>query len=465
MMAKHRLQGQALKPNVECLPRKQLAALQNERLQKLLVRLANTSPFYQEKLAPFRPRLYSVNSSTLKGLPFTTKADLREKGLEAFLTLPKNKLLRLHASSGSTGKPTVVAYSENDLALWAQMTARALGSIGVGPGVLVQNAYGFGLGTGGLGFQLGIEQLKAIQLPTGVLNVEKQFLFLKELKSEVLLCTPSLASALTSFAKQTRQSLADLSLKAAVLGGEIFSPSLQRRLEAFWGIKVYGTYGLSEILGPGVAHACEAGAGMHLYEDHFLAEVIDPVNGALLKETQEEVEGELVLTTLTKQAMPLLRYRTQDRVRLTRKPCICGRTTARLVEVKGRDQEAFMLNGHKIYLSEIEELALQFPELEPHYQIVLHPILPPTLQIEVNPDIQSAELRIQLEKALEAALEQKFVGAHFQVHLFSPHILPRFEGKAQRLQHFKDTVKKPLSHNCAAPPSGRAVLKLDPIEQ
>ena len=463
-MATQLLAGRILDPDVECLPRRQLLALQNERLQKMLLRIANASPFYREKLAPFQSRLSSINASTLKALPFTSKADLRENGLEGFLTIEKSKLLRLHASSGSTGKPTVVGYSENDLALWTHLTARALASVGVAPGVVVQNAYGFGLGTGGLGFQLGIEWLKATHLPSSLLGVEKQFLFLQELKSEVLLCTPSLAGALTSFVKQTNQSCADLSLKAAVLGGEVFSPALKNRIEKFWGIKVYGTYGLSEIIGPGVAHECEAGAGMHLYEDHFLAEVIDPLEQNSRREKREEVEGELVLTTLTKEAMPLLRYRTQDRVRLTRKPCLCGRTTARLVQVKGRDQDAFFLNDQKIYLSEIEEVALRFLELEPHYQIIIHPTHSPTLQIEVGGGFENAEARAHLERTLESALSQKFGGAIFQVHLFSPNILPRFEGKAQRLQHSTASIKLPLSRRRVAQPSGQSVLNLDPVE-
>ncbi len=350
---------------VECRP---VEVRQDEQLVQLrrgLERLVRRSSFYRERL---QGDATVVALGNLAELPFTTKADLQQHYPLGLLSTQAERVVRVHATSGTTAHPLVVPYTADDLSLWAKVVARGLAAVGIWAGTRVHSALGYGLFTGGLGFQQGAELLRATVVPAGAGMTTRQLQLMSDLHAQVLLSTPSYAMHLADRYEAAGHDPTDTSLEIAVFGAEAWSEALRRRIEARWDVTAYDTYGLSEIIGPGVAFECPARQGLHVNEDHFLAEVVHP-------ETGEPVDdgdlGELVLTALTKEALPILRYRTGDLTFLERSPCDCGRTLVRMARVLGRTDDMLTVRGVNVYPSQVGEVVLRFPELCPNYQLVV----------------------------------------------------------------------------------------------
>lgn len=423
-------------PALECMPRDLLFQLQNERLTALLQRLVDQVPFYKARLWEAGFELANFRGmESLRELPFTTKEDLRENYPYGLLGIPRDRVARVHASSGTTGRPTLTAYSRKDLDLWGELMARVLAAAGVRAGTVVQIAYGYGMSTGGSGFQYGAERLGATVIPASNGNAEKQLLWMRELGTEVLLCTPSFAATLLQEIETKEPGRQFPHLKAGIFGGEFWSSALRARLERGLGIRALDTYGLSEIIGPGVAQECAEGGGLHLFEDHFLAEIVDPESGAPLPSGEY---GELVLTSLTKEAMPMLRYRTRDRTRLIEEPCACGRSSRRIERLWGRADDRIKLGANDVFLSQIEQVLLETEGVQANYQIVAAsgqpgPEAPWTLRAQLVEEVFRVQGKAGAIEAQVAAELQRRLGVEMRVTGVSAAQLPRSEGKAKRL--------------------------------
>jgi len=359
---------------------------------------------------------FGVELESLAEQPFTTKADLRDAYPFGMLRVSRDECARVHASSGTRGKATIVAYTANDLSLWSDCCARAIAAAGGGPGTLVHIAYGYGLFTGGLGFHYGAERLGCTVVPASSGNTPRQAQLLEDLGAEILCCTPSYALAIADHVEDAGR----LKLRAGLFGAEPWTERMRGAIEEALNICAVDVYGLSEIVGPGVAAECLEGlGGAHVNEDHFLVETIDPETGAPAS------EGELVFTTLTKEAMPLLRYRTGDLASVTREPCSCGRTFARMSRVKGRTDDMLVIRGVNVFPSEIERVLLAVEGLQPHYQLVVERSdRLDELTVQVEGAIDAAPVRAQLERAL---------GLSARVEIVEPGSIPRSEGKALRV--------------------------------
>jgi phenylacetate-CoA ligase len=347
-------------PLVERMDRRSLEALQDQRLQQLAERLQRV-PFYRERLQGKQLR----GRHDLAALPFTTKQDLRDHYPFGLFAVPRAEVARLHATSGTRGKPTLVGYTRGDLATWAQLVARLLAGAGARPGDTLHVALNYGLFTGGLGIHGGAELLGCTVVPASAGSTHRQLLLMGDLRPDGLKATPSYALHLAETAEQHGIDPKSFGLRYGIFGAEPWSEAVRARLEERFGFTAYDSYGLSEMLGPGVAWECEHRQGLHLAEDHFLPEIIDPATGEVLAEG----EGELVLTSLTKEACPLLRYRTGDRTSLLTEPCPCGRTSVRLDRIRGRVDEMLIIRGVNLFPSEVERVLLQFPELQTRYQV------------------------------------------------------------------------------------------------
>ena len=357
-------------PRAERMSADERADLQAKRLDELLGRLAAESPLYRERLAGagLGPGA-RVGLDGLPDLPFTTKQDLWDGYPWGLLTIPRERVARVHGSSGTGGRPTLVAYSRADLELWAQVCARALACAGAGPGTVVHNAYGYGLFTGGLGMHAGAELMGCTLVPVSGGQTQRQVTLLRDLQPEVLCCTPSYAARLGEALAEAGVARDEVSLRAGIFGAEPWSEAMRAQIEALLPLKALDIYGLSEIIGPGVACECvEAQAGLHVNEDHFLVEVVDPASGRPLPPGDR---GELVFTTLTKEAMPLLRYRTGDLAALDRSACACGRTLARMSKVTGRRDDMLVIRGVNVYPSEVEAMLVAERAVAPHYLLVV----------------------------------------------------------------------------------------------
>src|SRR5436305_10053328 len=355
---------------VETMPRADLAALQLHRLKQTVERAYARVPPVRRKLdrAGVAPDAIKTLRD-MERLPFTTKADLRDNFPFGLFAVPREELLRLHASSGTTGKPTVVGYTRADLDLWSELMARSLACMGAKPGDVFHNAYGYGLFTGGRGFHYGAERLGVTTVPVSGGATERQVTLMQDFGAHVLCATPSYALNIAEVADGMGVDLRKLPLKIGVFGAEPWSNALRRELDERLGIQAVDLYGLSEIIGPGVA--CECGVardGLHGWEDHFLFEVIDPKT---LEPVPAGEPGELVITTLTKAALPMVRYRSRDITRLNREPCACGRTHVRIMRVTGRDDDMMIIRGVNVYPSQVEAVLVGCAGVAPHYQIVL----------------------------------------------------------------------------------------------
>jgi phenylacetate-CoA ligase len=414
---------------VEQWPRELLRALQLRRLRETVERvLAGAAPLAE------RLREAGVDSAgvvgsldDLGGLPFTEKADLREHYPFGLLAVPRERLVRLHASSGTGGKPTIVGYTAGDLEVWSDVMARSMTMAGVRPGMLVHNANGYGLFTGGLGFHHGAERLGATILPVSVGQTTRQVMLLRDLQAQVLCATPSYAVTIAEALEEEGIGPGELSLEVGLFGAEPWSEPMRAELERRLGLRARNCYGLSEIIGPGVAMECEEGAGSHINEDHFLVEVLDPDSGEPVAAGEP---GELVITTLTKEALPLLRYRTADIAALDESPCACGRTLARMGPVHGRRDDMLILRGVNVYPSEIEDVLLGVDGVGPHYELTVER---PGSSDEVSVRCETTgEASDDLRARVHAALRER-TGIGIAVELLPAGSLPRSAGKAARV--------------------------------
>jgi phenylacetate-CoA ligase len=406
---------------IEHAPRSVLETLQLERLQEVVARL---------RRVPRGEVLPNVESlDDLRQVPFTVKDDLRASYPLGMLAVPRDRLRRIHASSGTGGTPTVVGYTEHDLDVWSRVMARCMAMAGVKAGMVVHNAYGYGLFTGGLGFHQGAERLGALTIPVSGGVTARQATLLRDLGGQVLCCTPSYALHIAQGLREAGISADELSLEIGMFGAEPWTEGMRERLEAELGLTALNVYGLSEIVGPGVSAECpEARDGLHVQEDHFLVEVIDPDTG---EQVEDGTDGELVFTTLTKEALPLLRYRTGDIASLTRERCACGRTFARMSAVRGRRDDMLIVRGVNIYPSQIEHVLLSQDGVAPHYQLVVErpeALDEVTVHCEASDDADREDLAVRIERAI-----RERIGVGVTVEVKAPGEVPRSEGKAVRV--------------------------------
>jgi phenylacetate-CoA ligase len=423
----------------ETLSRDALAALQLERLKATVRQAYDHVPHYRHRLDAFGVAPADiVRREDFERLPFTVKDDLRAHYPFGLFAVPRERLARLHASSGTTGKPTVVGYTAGDIALWSELMARSLACAGVRPGDIVHNAYGYGLFTGGLGAHYGAERLGCTVVPMSGGNTEKQIVLLQDFAAAVLCATPSYALNIAEVAERDGVNLRDGALRIGIFGAEPWSEAMRRELEARLGIAAVDVYGLSEILGPGVACEClEARAGLHGWEDHFLFETIDPETG---EPVPPGASGELVITTLSKEALPMLRYRTRDITRLDTAPCVCGRTHLRIMRVTGRNDDMLIIRGVNIYPSQIEAVLVGFPDIAPHYQLVVErsgALDHLTIEVEAG---SLAAASVEARQTLGAAVGRhvkSLVGVTCAVAIKSPGEIPRSQGKAVRVRDLR----------------------------
>jgi phenylacetate-coenzyme A ligase PaaK-like adenylate-forming protein len=426
--------------HAETMSADERAALQSERLGALLRRLADASPFYRRRLADAGVDAKTgVTLEDLPALPFTAKADLWDHYPWGLLAVPREQVVRVHGSSGTGGRPTLVAYSRDDLAVWAEVCARALGCAGAGPGTLVHNAYGYGLFTGGLGMHQGAELMGCTVVPASSGQTQRQVTLIRDLRAEVLCCTPSYAVRLGEALAEAGVARQEVSLRAGIFGAEPWSEAMRAEIEAVLPLRALDIYGLSEIIGPGVSCECiEAQAGLHVNEDHFLVEVVDPGSGEPMPDGER---GELVFTTLTKEAMPVLRYRTGDIAALDRSACACGRTLARMSKVTGRRDDMLVVRGVNVYPSEVEAVLVAERAVAPHYLLVVDRTQTmPTLVVAcelaagwtICAETEEAE-RERVAAEVGAALLQR-LGLNTEVRVLPGGTIPRVElGKAQRV--------------------------------
>ena len=428
-------------PRAETMPREALRALQLTRLRESLKRAYENVPLFRQKFDAAGVKPTDLNTlADIVRFPFTLKSDLRDNYPFGMFAVPRDRLLRLHASSGTTGKPTVVGYTKGDLDLWSDLMARSLACAGAMPGDVVHNAYGYGLFTGGLGVHYGAERLGCTVVPVSGGGTERQVTLLQDFGAQVLCATPSYALNIAEVAQTMGVDLRNTALRVGIFGAEPWSDAMRRDLQARIGLKAVDLYGLSEIIGPGVASECHLmQAGLHGWEDHFLFEIVDPET---LNPLPMGASGELVITTLTKQAQPMVRYRTRDITRLTDEPCPCGRTHVRILRVTGRDDDMLIIRGVNVYPSQVEAVLVGFPGLAPHYQIVLNregALDTMTVEVEIAPGEPSEE-PARARKANEVAHHIKsLIGVTCKVTVKSAGEVPRSQGKAVRV---KDERKK-----------------------
>ncbi|PYM30149.1 MAG: phenylacetate--CoA ligase [Candidatus Rokuibacteriota bacterium] len=423
-------------PAAERLTRAAREALQWERLRATLAWATERVPFYAERLRGRAVR----GLGELATLPFTRKSDLREHYPFGLFAVPRAELARLHASSGTKGKPTVVGYTAGDLDVWREVMARVLVAAGGRAGDTLHNGYGYGLFTGGLGFHDGAERVGMSVVPVSSGNTARHILLLQDVRPAGLCATPSFALHIAETMHEQGGDPRGLGLRYGLYGAEPWTEGLRGALERAFGCPAYDVYGLSEIVGPGVAGECEAREGLHLADDHFLPEIIDPATGAVLPPGHE---GELVLTTLTKRALPLIRYRTGDVTTLTDAACACGRTSARIARVKGRSDDMLIVKGVNLYPSEVEAALLGVEELVPHYQLLVdRRTTLARLEVQVEPAPAVVErcggfdaahpVLVDLRRRIGERLA-KAIGLSVEVTLVAPRTLPRSEGKAVRV--------------------------------
>jgi len=409
--------------------------LQVERLRALIQRLGENVPFYRKRLEEAGVKAGDVNSlEDLKRIPFTVKTDLRDNYPFGLFAVPMEQIVRIHASSGTTGKPTVVGYTRQDIETWSEVMARTLVSAGTRQRDIIQNAYGYGLFTGGLGAHYGAEKVGAAVVPISVGNTKRQIMLMQDFGTTVLCATPSYSLFLAEAAEEMGVRIKDLPLRVGVFGAEPWTDHMRQEIEKNLNIRAIDIYGLSEIIGPGVAAECEHQDGLHIMDDHFLPEIIDPVTGEVLEEGEI---GELVITTLTKEGSPLLRYRTRDVTRLKRSRCACGRTSVRMHRLTGRSDDMLIIRGVNVFPSQIEGVLLQVPEVSPHYIIYVDRVKnldQLEVHIEVSERMFSDEVKKleQLDKRIKAEIES-VLGIVVDVKLVEPKTIARSEGKAQRV--------------------------------
>jgi phenylacetate-CoA ligase len=425
--------GHRIHDPAETLPRDDLARLQRRRLAEVVRRTARV-PFYAGAYARAGVDPETFDAREVRRLPFTTKADLRDGYPFGFLAIPRGEVARIHGSSGTTGRPTVVPYSVRDMDVWAGLCARFLVAGGLRPEDVVHVAFGYGLFTGGFGLHQGIERVGAAVVPAAGGNTPRQVLLLRDLGADALVCTPSYALHIAEVLRAEGLAPGDLRLRAGHFGGEPWTEEMRGEIERGLGIEAYNNYGLSEVMGPGVAGECHLRRGMHVAEDHLLVECVDPET---LEPVPDGALGELVFTTLTKEAMPLVRYRTRDLAALDRSPCPCGRTGVRMSRVRGRSDDMLIVRGVNVFPSQVEEALLRVEGTAPHYLIeVSRPgaLDEVTVKVEVRPAAFSDEMRrmIELRDRIDHEIHA-VTGVRMRVELVAQGTLERSAGKAQRV--------------------------------
>jgi phenylacetate-CoA ligase len=419
----------------ECMDRQELKKVQSERLRETVERVYFNVPYYRNKMQEAGLGPESIQSTDdLHKLPFTTKQDLRDNYPFSLFAVPMSEIVRVHASSGTTGKPTVVGYTRRDIDTWSEVMARTLTSAGANRNDFIHIAYGYGLFTGGLGLHYGGEKIGASVIPVSGGNTIRQLQLLVDFGSTVLACTPSYALFIAEAIEEANINLDDLKLKVGVFGAEPWTENMRREIEKKLHIKAIDIYGLSEVIGPGVASECLIQDGLHISEDHFYPEIIDPVTLELLPEGKT---GELVFTTITKEGLPLIRYRTRDLTRLRYERCRCGRTMVRMDKCLGRSDDMLIIRGVNLFPSQIESILLEMSEIKPHYLLIVDRVNNlDTLELQVEVDeaffqdkiSQLQSLRQKIQMNLESAL-----GLGIKVNLVEPKTIERSESKARRV--------------------------------
>ncbi|MBA4374332.1 MAG: phenylacetate--CoA ligase [Thermodesulfovibrio sp.] len=420
----------------ETLPREALEALQLKRLQHQIERVYAAVPYYRGKMDEAGVKPADIKTlKDLSRLPFTTKEDLRINYPFGLFAVPFDQVVRIHASSGTTGKPTVVGYTKHDIDSWAELMARTLSAGGAHKGDVVHNAYGYGLFTGGLGAHYGAERLGAAVIPISGGNSKRQIMIMQDFGSTVLMCTPSYALNLADVMKEMQVEPASLKLRVGLFGAEPWSENMREEIQKRLNLKAIDIFGLSEVMGPGVASECiEEQHGLHVFEDFFIPEIVDP-------KTMEPMplgeHGELVFTTLTKEAFPVIRYRTKDISRLIAEPCSCGRTFYRMERITGRTDDMLIIRGVNVFPSQIEHVLMSIEGVEPHYQIFVDregSLDVVEVQVEVSENIFSDEVKVleKLGKRIEREIKD-LLGISCKIKLVEPKTIQRSEGKAKRV--------------------------------
>ena len=420
----------------ETMPREALEALQLKRLQAVVERVYHLVDFYRRRMDQMGVKPEHIRTlADLKELPFTTKQDLRDNYPFGMFAVPMVQVVRIHASSGTTGKPTPVAYTQRDLETWSELMARTLAAAGAHRGDIIHNAYGYGLFTGGLGAHYGAERLGAAVIPVSGGQTRRQIMLIQDFGPTVICCTPSFALYLAEVGQEMGVEFAQTKLRIGIFGAEPWTEGMRQEIEKRLHLDALDIYGLSEILGPGVAIEClEAKSGLHIFEDHFLPEIINP---ATLEPQPVGATGELVITTLTKEAFPLLRYRTRDVTSLNYAPCKCGRTIARISRFQGRSDDMLIIRGVNVFPSQIESVLMETPGLAPHYQLIVdRQGQLDTLEVQVEVDEATFSDEVKQLQALAQTIQKKikdYFTVSVKVKLVEPQSIPRSEGKAKRV--------------------------------
>ena len=420
----------------ETLPREALEALQLKRLQQVVSRVYHTVGFYKRTFDEAGVTPDGIRTlDDIRRLPFTTKQDLRDNYPFGLFTVPMSNIVRLHASSGTTGKPTVVGYTRRDIETWSNLMARSFVAAGLTSNDVIHNAYGYGLFTGGLGAHYGAERLGASVIPMSGGSTKKQIMLLQDFGPTAICCTPSYALYLAEQGEEMGVDMRSLRLRVGILGAEPWSEKMRREIEERLGITALDIYGLSEIIGPGVAMECIEGRnGLHVFEDHFIVETINPETGERVPDGEA---GELVFTSLTKEAFPLIRYRTRDLSCLMEEPCKCGRTHVRMARISGRSDDMLVIRGVNVFPSQIESVLLGIEGLEPHYQLIVDregTLDTLEIQVEMSEDLFSDEIKTlqNIEKRITKDIKD-YLGVTAKVKLVGSKTLERSEGKSQRV--------------------------------
>ena len=419
----------------ECMPRDELEKLQLKRLQEIVKRAYENVPYYQEKFQEAKIKPEDIRTlKDIEKLPFTTKTDLREAYPFGMFAVPNEDILEVHTSSGTTGKPTVSGYTAKDLDIWGEVMARSLDMAGATKKDRIQNCYGYGLFTGGLGVHYGAQKIGSTVIPISAGNTKRQIEIMQDFDTSIITCTPSYALYLAEMIEKNDIDTDELNLKAGVFGAEMWTEEMREEIENRLNILAVNIYGLTEIIGPGVAQECEEKNGLHIFEDHFYPEII---NSKTLETLPDGEKGELVLTTLTREGMPIIRFRTKDITALRREKCDCGRTLVRMDRITGRTDDMLKIRGVIVFPSQIERALLKIEGLEPHYQIIVtrpQHLDELEVQVETSEKLFSDEVKHveEVKKMIENKIHNE-IGLRVNVSLVEPKSLPRSEGKAVRV--------------------------------
>ncbi len=422
-------------PAIETAPLHELRSLQSLRLSRTIRRVYANVPYFRARMDEMGVTPDDIRGvDDLSKLPFTVKQDLRDNYPFGMFAVPMDEIVRIHASSGTTGKQTVVGYTQNDVEVWKEIIARSLVAAGGNAKDFVHIAYGYGLFTGGLGLHYGAEAIKASVIPVSTGNTQRQIQIMLDYGSTILCSTPSYALYLGETLKEMGIDKSQLKLKAGIFGAEPWTEPMRKEIENLLGIKAYDIYGLSEVMGPGVSFECSEQTGMHINEDHFIAEIIDPETGRQLPDGEQ---GELVFTAITKEALPLIRYRTRDIATLTREQCSCGRTFVKMTKPCGRTDDMLIIRGVNVFPSQVESVLLSLGQTAPHYMLIVDRVDnldTLEIQVEMSEEMFSDAVRHieEQERRIHAAVEST-LGIAAKVRLVEPKTIQRSEGKAKRV--------------------------------